>query len=458
MEKKVYIKNVDILCGDLMKSIVRYCIPVILVGLAQNLFHAVDLMVLGTMADTNAIASVGATTLLIQLLVNTFFGFMSGTKIVLARLVGASEDEQVRRTGSTAMLLGGILGCATAIGGFLLAPVLLRATGCPTECFDGAVLYTRIYLAAAPAIMLYNFGSAILSSSGDSQRPLIYMLLSGGTNVVLNVILCLIMPQKVTAVAIATAVSQIVGAILVLLRLLHIKGACRLSLRKLQWSNSAFGNLMANGAPLALYNALHPLSGLQIQSQINSFGAAVIAGKSAALSIEGLIEPVASSAWASTATVFVGQNIGASKTDRVKKSILYPLFISTSLGLLLGVLTTVFSRPLLSLYVSEEAAILAAHIRIKYAVLPYAIACINGVLAHVIQAFGYSAFCTVNSVVSVLLFRVFWMNLIYPLCPTFGVICQCNLVSWMLMLTANVTFTLYLYKRKFQKGRLKKFT
>ncbi|MBQ9783370.1 MAG: polysaccharide biosynthesis C-terminal domain-containing protein [Clostridia bacterium] len=453
----IRIKNVDIVHGNVMKSIIRYCIPVILIGLVQSLFNAVDLMVLGAMADTNAVASVGATTSLIHLLVNTFFGFSGGAKIVLARLLGAGEDDKVRRTVSTAMLLAAVLGCATAVGGFFLAPVFLRVTGCPEACFDGAMLYMRLYLAAAPAIMLYNFGSAVLSASGDSQRPLYYMLLSGGMNVVLNVLLCLVMPQKVAAVAIATAVSQIVGAVLVFLRLLRMEGACRLSLRKLRWSKFAFRKLMVNGVPLALHTALYPLANLQIQAQINSFGAAVMAGNSAAISIEGMIGPVASSAWASTTTVFVGQNIGANKPDRVKKSILYPLFISASLGLLLGGLAMVFSRPLLSMYVSEEAAILGGQIRMRYVALPYAISCINGILSHVIQAFGYSAFCTVNSVVSVLLFRVFWMNVIYPLDPTFDTLCQCYLVSWLLILVVNVVFTLYLYKKKFKKGKLKQF-
>ena len=452
----IRIKNVDIVHGNLLKSIVRYCVPVILIGLVQSMFNAVDLVVLGKMADTTAVASVGATTSLIHLLVNSFFGFSSGAKVVLARLLGANEEDKVRRTVSTSMLLATLLGCLTAVAGFFLAPVFLRVTDCPAECFDGAALYMRVYLAAAPAIMLYNFGSAVLSASGDSQRPLYYMLVSGGMNVVLNFVLCWLMPQKVAAVAIATAVSQIVGALLVLMRLLRMEGACRLNLRKLRWSRFAFRKLMVNGAPLALYSARYPVANLQIQAQTNSFGAAVMAGNSAAISIEGMIGPVASSAWASTTTVFVGQNLGANKPERVKKSILYPLCISTALGLLLGVAAMLFSRPLLSLYVSEEAAILGGRIRMTYVVLPYAIACANGILSHVIQAFGYSAFCTVNSVVSVLLFRVFWMNLVYPLCPTFDTVCQCYLVSWCLILVVNVAFTLYLYKGKFKKGRLKK--
>ena len=450
------IKSVDVLHGNLLRSIVVYCIPVILIGLVQSLFNAVDLMVLGYVADTGAVASVGATTSIIHLLVNTFFGFSSGAKVVLARLIGAGEEERTQKTVSTSLILALAIGLLTAVGGFFLAGSFLRITECPAECYEGALLYMRIYLAAAPAIMIYNFGSAILTVSGDSQRPLYYMLLSGGLNLVLNFVLCFLLPQKVAAVAIATAISQLVGAVLVVIRLLKMDGICRLNPRRMRWSNSSFRKLVTNGVPIALSTALYPIANLQIQTQVNSFGPATMAGNSAMSSIETMMGTIASSPWAATATVFVGQNLGANRTDRVKRSILYPLVISASLGVLLGTLGCLFSRYLAALYVTEEAAIAAAQTRMMYTLLPLAVSGVNSVLSHVIQAFGYSTFCTVNSVVSVLLFRVFWMNLIYPLDPSFDMLCRCYLVSWLLILTVNVTFTLYLYYGKFKKGKLRR--
>lgn len=450
-------KPVDMLHGDLFRTILLYAIPILLIGLVQSLFNSVDLMVLGIMADTQAVASVGATSSIIFLFINTFFGFSSGAKIVLARLLGANDEVRIQKTVSTSMLLSVFLGGLIAIAGFFLSGAFLTLTDCPAECFADAQLYMQIYLAAAPAIMVYNFGTAILTASGDSQRPLNYMLISGGLNVVLNFLLCLIMPQKVIAVAVSTAASQLVGAVLVIMRLLKADGPCRLELKQLRWSNSAFQKLVVNGVPIALQSALYPIANLQIQTQVNLLGTATIAGNSAMSSIEGVLGTTASNPWATSTTAFVCQNLGADQPERVKRSILYHLAISTTLGLVMGVGGVACSHLLVAPFVHyDETAIQVAQIRMWYTLLPYALSCINNVLVHVIQSFGWSIFGALNSVISVLLFRIFWMNTVYPMHPTFAVICQCYLVSWVLMLIVNTTCVLYLYNGRFKKGKLKK--
>lgn len=283
------------------------------------------------------------------------------------------------------------------------------------------------------------------------------MLISGGLNAVLNFLLCLILPQKVVAVAVSTAISQTVGAVLVVIRLLRTEGICRLDLKHLRWSHSAFQKLVLNGAPIGLQSALYPIANLQIQAQVNSFSTATIAGNSAMASIEGLVSSVAVSPWSTSTTAFVCQNIGANQPERVKKSIRYHMEISVALGLIFGLLGVALSRPLSSLYVhGDEAAIAAAQTRMLYTLLPYIINCLNGILSHVIQSFGWSFFCMLNSVVSVFLFRILWMNVIYPLYPTFAVICQCYTLSWSIMLIVNISLTLYLYHGRFKKGKLKK--
>lgn len=160
-------KNVDILHGSLLKMIIIYSIPIILVGLIQNLFNAVDIMVLSFVASDEAVASVGATSTIISLLVNSFFGLSSGVKIVLARLIGEGQETKVKNTVSTAMISSLCLGIIVGIVGFVLAPAFLRITKCPPECMEGALIYMRIYVAAAPAIMVYNFGSSVINTAGD---------------------------------------------------------------------------------------------------------------------------------------------------------------------------------------------------------------------------------------------------------------------------------------------------
>lgn len=450
------IKNVDMLNGNLLRSIISYSIPLMLISLVQTLFNAVDIMVLGAMADTNAVASVGATSIIIHLCVTCFFGLSSGLKIVLARLLGAKDDEQTRKCVSTSLITAFSVGVLLATVGLLLSPLFLRLTNCPSECMEGATLYMRIYIGSAPIILLYNFGASIMQAAGDTQRPLYYMLISGILNVALNFTLCLVLEQKVAAVAIATVASQLVGFLLLLHRLFCMNGPCRLQLNKLTFSFAAFKKIMYNGLPISFTSALYSISNLQIQTAINSYGPAAIAGNSAIASIEGITNTIASAPWATACTAFIGQNLGAKNKERVLRTAIYTLLLSGSLGLVLGVLGSLFSRPLLSLYVHEEAAILAGQTRMMYTLLPYAIACINGILAHIIQAFGHAIFPTVNSILSVLIFRIFWMALVYPTNPTLDLLYRCFLVSWCIVLVFNIAFTTYLYHSEFKKGIIKK--
>ena len=456
--------KVDILNGPLISSIIRYAIPLLFVGLIQNLFNAVDIMVLRAMAGSDtAVASVGAASSIIHLLVTSFFGLSNGTRIVLARLLGAKEEKDARKTVSTAILTALILGIIVAIAGISCTEWFLQLTRCPSDCYEGARIYMWIYLSAAPAILLYNFGSSVINTTGDSKNPLYYMMISGILNVLMNFLFCIVLKEKVAAVAIATALSQLAGALLVLRHLIRLDGPCRLDLHRLLLDLPILGKLLRYGLPLALTQALYPLANLQIQTAVNSFGSAAMAGNAAMASLETLASTIAISPWASATTVFVGQNLGAGNRHRVTKSTLCTLAISSALGIFLGITGTIFSRALLKLYVTEELAIQFAQVRMMSTLLFVGINALNNVLSHYIQAFGYTVFCSVNSVVSVLLFRVFWMQLLYPRFleqgldnfANYGFITRCFLVSWCLVLVVNFCFSAYLYFAKFRKGSLK---
>ena len=450
------IKNVDVLGGKLFPSILRFGIPLLLVALIQTLFNAVDIMVLSQMADNNAVASVGATSTIVSLIVNLSLGISMGAKIVLARLIGEGVREKTQQTVFTTIVTAIILGVITMVVGITIAPLFLRLTNCPSEIYDGALLYLQIYFAAAPAIMLYNFGSNLIRVSGDSQRPLYYMVASGLLNIVLNYILCLVMTEKVAAVAIATAASQVLGAVLVLRRTLVMDNDCRLCIRGSKWNWRSFYKIMANGLPIGFSSSLYSIANLQIQTALNSFGPDAIAGNAAAVNIEAITGSIANTPWTATASVFIGQNVGADNKKRVKQSILVCGAIALSLSLIIGAVTIFFSAPLLSLFVDTEAAVRYGQTRMLYIVIPYAIAAYNGLLGNAIQAFGYSIFSTLNSIFSVFVFRMIWMRNIYPLCPTFHVLMQCFLVSWLITGVLNTIFFFYLYYGKFKKNKIKK--
>lgn len=450
------IKNVDVLHGKLLPSILSFAVPLLLVALIQSLFNAVDIMVLRRMADDGAVAEVGATTSIVHLLTNISIGISMGGKIVLARLIGEGVKDRTERTVFTAVITAFILGAITVVIGFFCSPFFLNITNCPQDTFNGALIYLRIYFAAGPAIMVYNFGSNVLQVSGDSQRPLYYMVASGILNVVLNFLLCLVMTEKVAAVAIATAVSQLLGAVLVFRRILVMESECRLKLRGTQWSWRSFYQIFANGLPIGLSNSLYSLANLQIQSALNSFGPAAIAGNTATINLEGVASSVGAVPWGSAVGVFVGQNVGADNKKRVKHSILLTLGISVGIALVYSLIISLFSSQVLSLFVKSKNAIEYGRIRTFYTTIPFAIVSLNTILSNSIQAFGYSIFSTVNSIFSVFVFRMIWMNYVYPLYPSFHTLMQCFLVSWMLVAVGNLLFFFYLYFFKFKKNKLKK--
>lgn len=431
-------KSVDATTGTLWKKIIAYTVPLIIGAVVQNCFNAVDLIVLGNMADASSVASIGATTSITSLLVNSFIGISSGSQLILAKLFGAKNREEIQKTANTSLITA--LGIALLIlfFGIPLAPRMLLWTNCPSDCMDGAILYLRIYIAAAPAILLYNFGSSILRASGDSQRPLYYIVISGLVNIVLNIILCLILTEKVAAVAIATIAAQIVGAILVLRRLFVMEGDGRLTLSGMRFDLRSFRFIMAQGLPMALTNALYPFANLQIQSAINSYGVSAIAGNSAAASLEAIFNAVPA-AFSSTSSVFIGQNMGANNNARARQAMRQCMLIGCSIGVILGVTIYTTSNFWLSLYLPDDPlGISYGKIRMTFVLLFNSISCAKGIYGTALQNCGYIPFTTVSSIVGIFGFRMFWMWCVYPHFSNFHMLMACFLISWTLVLIAFV--------------------
>ncbi len=451
-------KSIDATEGRLLPKIIQYAIPLILSTLIQQLFNAIDIVVLGQMADPAAVASVSATSSVTALLVTSFVGLASGSRVVLARQIGARDHLNVRKTTDTSLIMSIMIGVVVAVVGFFAAPWFLEITNCPEECFEGALFYIRIYTMAAPFIMLYNFGSAAITAGGDTQRPLYYIMIGGVTNVVLNIILCLILPQKVIAVAVATVASQVVCAILVSVRLIKMDGPCKVVIRKMKLSLRAFGSIMRYGLPMMLVSAIFPLSNLQISSAINAFGYFATAGNGAASTIENIVSAT-SGPVSVTAATFIGQNIGANKPDRVKKTFWQCMLITTIFGGAVGTITFFTGRFWLGTIVGydNEIAITFGLVRMSCTTLFYFVACINNVFGSTLQAYGYSTVSAINSIFSVFIFRIIWMQGIYPFFaekPTyerFFMVTFCFLVSWIIRMGVNV-IAFAVVRSKYKKG------
>lgn len=447
--------NVDVVGGNLFSSMIVFSVPLILGSLVQTFFHSADIIVLGQMADQNAVAAVGASSPIVSLIVNSFISLSGGVSILLSRYFGAKEKEKTRETVDTAILSSVLVGLLLAVIGIAFAPGFLRLTDCPDECFDGALVYLRFYFAGIPVILLYNFGAAIIRVSGDSQKPLTYLIVSGVLNLVLNVFFCAILTQKVAAVALATFLSQLLGAVLVVRYLCRADNDCRLTSLRLKMNFPIFAKIMRFGLPCALNTALYSVSNLQIQSAINAYGPAAIAGNTACASIEGIASSVNTSV-GQTALVFVGQNVGADNRTRVKKSILYATILNFVSCEVIGLLCTLFGRELLWVYLPGDAeAVAFALVRAKYVLAIYGIAGLINVFVSAQQAFGYSTLPMVNAFVGVFGFRFVWMCFVYPQITTPDCLYLCYSVSWSLTACMHLITLLIVYAR-YQKNKLKK--
>ena len=448
--------RVDATQGSIMRSVFIYAIPLFLTTLLQQLFNAVDLAVLGNMADTTAVAAVGVTTSITHLLLNLFIGFSSAVKVILARQIGARDREGIERTIGMSVIIPMASGIILAVVGIIAAPFLLQLTSCPADCMEGATVYLRIYFGVAPAILLYNFGSSVLTASGDTSRPLYYMAACGALNVILNIVLCLILPQKVAAVAIATAASQVLGAVLVWWRLFRMDGICKVVWSRIRWSTQALVGIVKFGTPMAVSATLYPICNILLQSGINEIGVSAIAGNSAGSTLESLIAGMPS-AFSATTTAFMGQNIGARKPDRVKKSFFYCVSIGTLLTLIPSVFIYITRDFWLGFIITDDAmAYEYAYMRMQCVLLIYAVSAISNCCSHAIQSFGYPFYGTVASLVSVFGFRMIWLNFVYPyFAPSFFHLVICFTISWginLLFQTAGFAF----YYSRFLKGRYKK--
>ena len=446
-------KNLDLIRGSLTKSIFLYTIPLIFSTILQNLFNIADKAVLGNMAGSVAVAAIAATGTISSLVINGAVGLSSGTAIVLARYIGEENAEKIRATIGTSLIASVIIGVLCAFTGMALAPFFLNLTNCPAECYDGALIYIRIIMAGAPATLLYNFGSAILRTIGDTQKSLVYIAIAGVVNVVLNIILCLILPQKEAAVAIATVVSNIISAALVVRRLCRIDSHARVDILHVRFYFSSFIRIVRFGVPALISNLVLPLGNIQITTAINSFGTDAIAGHAAAVSAESVGFAFANG-FSSAAMTYIGQSIGAKNVKRVRNAFWLCLVYSFVITGTIGLLTYLTGELWIGLIIgtSSAAPMKYGMLRLFYVAAFMFIHAISTVLIGTLKAFGYPMFASFSNIFFNLGFRVFWMQFIYPHSQRFSTIMLCYTVSWILNFGIYVIATLVIYRRYVIKG------
>ena len=305
--------SIDMCSGPILPKMLRFAVPLMFSSMLQLLFNAADVIVVGRFAGDNSLAAVGSTTALINLLTNLFLGLSIGANILAARHYGAREDEELSKTVHTAMLLSILSGVLLTVAGVLGARQILTWMQSPPEVLKLSALYLRIYFLGMTATMLYNFGAALLRAVGDTRRPLFYLSGAGVINVVLNLLFVIVLKMDVAGVALATVISQCISAFLVVRCLIKESGAIRLDLRRLKLHPTKLRQILRVGLPAGFQGILFSLSNVVIQSSVNSFGEIVVAGGSAASSVENFVyvamrpmSPSPAKTWAPATTAASG--------------------------------------------------------------------------------------------------------------------------------------------------------
>ncbi len=432
-------KSIDMTEGPIVKNILAYTFPIILTSLLQMLFNTADLIVVGQFCGSESVGAVGATGALTNLIMNFFIGFSVGAGASTAHAVGARNEQTTKKTVHTAFSIAIVCGVLMTIVGVTASEKILCLMGTPSEIIDLSVLYMKIYFSGAIAVLVYNFGASILRAVGETKKPLIYLTAAGITNVILNIFFVTVFHMDVAGVALATILSQVLSAILVVIELVRRKDACRLSVSKLRFYKSECHKILRMGIPTGIQSSIFAVSNVLIQSGVNSFNIAVVSGNSAANSVETLTY-VSMNAFQQSSMNFVGQNVGANNYGRVRKIFKSCMLLVTCSGLLLGVLITVFGIPILSLYVGNDlAAIEAGMQKLLFVNLPYFLCGMMEVTSGTLRGMGYSMAPMITGISCACAFRIIWQLTVFEL-PAFhslGGLFISYPISWVLACVAN---------------------
>lgn len=439
-------KVVNMLEGPLLGPIFLFAMPLFITSVLQLAFNAVDIIVVGKFTGHHALAAVGATGPVINLLVTMFMGISIGASVIMGQNVGARDFKNAQDTLHTAIgisILGGII---VLFAGYFTAMPLLKLMQTPPEVIELAGEYLKIYYIGMPGFMVYNFGAALLRAIGDSKRPMYFLTISGVFNVICNLIFVVIFKMGVAGVAIATSISQYIAAALIVASLLKADGYMKLFIDKIRISKDKALGMMRIGLPAGFQGALFSISNILIQSGINSFGSVVMAGNTAAGNLEGFVYMGMNSIY-QTSLSFTSQNMGAKQYDRVKKIFWTCVGVVIGVGLFLGVGAWLFGDKLLRLYTSEPEVIKYGVERLGVVSATYFLCGIMDTMVGGLRGMGYSITPMVVSLTAVCIFRMIWIATIFQSIHTPVILYLSYPVSWIFAAIGHYINYLYAMKK-----------
>lgn len=443
--------EIDMCNGSIMDKLISFSLPLMLSGILQLMFNAVDIVVVGRFSGSQALAAVGSTTALINLFTNLFIGISLGANVLAARFFASGKAREMSETVHTAISLAAISGIIMAFAGLLFSRLALELMGTPSDVIDQSSLYMKIYFIGMPFFMLYNYGAAILRAIGDTKRPLFYLIISGCINAALNMILVIVFHLGVAGVAIATVISQMLSCILVLKCLYQSEGSYQLRFSKLTLKKYCLKQIFQVGIPAGIQSTVITFSNVLLQSSVNSFGSIAMAGYTAANNIFGFLYMAVNSVTQACMS-FTSQNYGVSKYKRMDRVLADCMILTVIVSLLLGCGSYVFGHQILRIY-TEDAEVIACGMEIlSYTTVTYFFCGIMDLFPGALRGMGHSAVPMLLSIIGTVGTRVVWIFGVFPHHRSLAALFLSYPVSWIVTILLQVVCFYFVRKEVHKQG------
>lgn len=425
--------------GSIMDKMISFALPLMLSGILQLLFNAVDIIVVGRFSGSQSLAAVGSTSSLINMLTNLFIGISLGANVLAARFYAAGKHKEMSETVHTAIATAFVSGVIMIFAGILLSRPALELMDTPSDVIELSTLYIRIYFLGMPFFMLYNYGAAILRAVGDTKRPLIFLVISGVINACLNMLLVIVFHLDVAGVAIATVISQVISCVLVIGCLYKTDAVYRLRFKKLRINRKYLVQIFRIGIPAGLQSTLISFSNVLLQSSVNSFGSIAMAGYTAANNILSFLY-MAANAVTQACMSFTSQNFGARKPKRMDRVIIDGMILQFVICLILGTLAYVFGSQISSIYTDNSDVIKCSVEILALTTIPYFLCGIMDAWPGIIRGMGRSTVPMILCIIGTVGVRILWIFFFFPHHRTLRYLFISYPVSWIATIIMQLAY------------------
>ncbi|MBQ2996977.1 MAG: MATE family efflux transporter [Oscillibacter sp.] len=446
-------QKIDMINGPILSRVLVFAIPLMASNVLQLLFNAVDIVVVGRFAGHTSLAAVGSTTSIVNLFTNLLIGMSVGVNVLVARFLGqGGQDRQISKVLHTSLFVALAGGVVLGGAGFAASPAVLRWMDSPADTYPLTLLYLRIYFCGTPFVMFYNYGAAALRARGDTRRPLVYLTVSGVVNLVLNLIFVIALHMKVEGVALATVISQLLSAYLVLRCLKKGDGPLHFSWGELRapdwWSFRAIARV---GIPAGVQGCLFSLSNVVIQGAINSYGSVVMAGSSASINVESFLN-AAMNAFHHACQTFISQNVGAGRQERIGPILRRCLGCQLGVGAALGALIYLLRFQLIGLYNTDPAVIAVGAQRLAVLVAPYLLLGMVDVLTGAVRGCGAALAPVIINLLGTCGLRLVWISVLDTAVYGVEYVYLCYPVTWTVVTVCLTVCYIHLRQKQKKEG------